>query len=177
MDGTTADGALLRFVEAPDAPMNVIIGATTHPGGLDADPFAVTPFLDARPSGVAQFGADVDFVRRALAGAPVGHTVSYVVLGTDVWKTTPTWPPAGVVSWNLGLAPDRLIAESGESGTIAYTVDPASTSGRSTAGVRRRAVASSTAISVRRRASGSSSRRRRLPMTWSSSARLSSAWS
>src|SRR5262249_28379639 len=43
LDGTTADGALRRFNEAPEVPTEVFIGATTHPAGLDADPFAETP--------------------------------------------------------------------------------------------------------------------------------------
>ena len=54
MDGVTARGAITRFHMAPDIPMEVVIGATTHPGGLDADPFSVTPFGLADPSAIEQ---------------------------------------------------------------------------------------------------------------------------
>jgi predicted acyl esterase len=64
VDGTTADSALDRFVGAPDVPMEVVIGATTHPAGLDADPFAQTPFAHAKPSGLEQFQADLRYTER-----------------------------------------------------------------------------------------------------------------
>lgn len=48
LDGATADSALERFNGAMATPMEVVIGATTHTGGLDADPFAETPFRDRK---------------------------------------------------------------------------------------------------------------------------------
>ena len=78
-DGATAEGALARFVGAPDAPMEVVIGTTTHSGGLETDPFAREPFAAARPSAGEQFGADVAFVKRVLGGEAVGRQVSYRV--------------------------------------------------------------------------------------------------
>jgi putative CocE/NonD family hydrolase len=129
-DGATADGALARFVGAPGSPMEVSIGATTHSGGLDSDPFARQPFEPARPGPGEQFAADVDFVRRALAGAPIGRQVRYRVLGADSWKVTERWPPPGVDRVTLHLGPGALTPAAGEAGTASYTVDPTTSSGQ-----------------------------------------------
>jgi uncharacterized protein len=130
LDGTTAESALRRFTALTDVPMEVFIGAHTHSTGLHADPFERVPFQAAKPSAVDQYGADVDFVKRALAGEAIGRSVRYLVLGTDTWKTTETWPPAGVRSSVMhftrnGLAP----RPSGERGERGYRVDPATSSG------------------------------------------------
>jgi putative CocE/NonD family hydrolase len=129
MDGVTALSALDRFEMAPSVPMEVVIGATTHPGGLNADPFETEPFSAASPSAVEQFAGDVDFVRRVLAGETIGRSISYVVLGTDTWKRTDVWPPVGVVAQRKFLSPQRLTAEIPDTTSAGYTVDPNSTSG------------------------------------------------
>src|SRR5207248_1324230 len=67
LDGLTAASALQRFTSANGVPMEVVIGATTHPGGVDADPFSSEPFGPARPRAVEQFKGDVAFVERVLA--------------------------------------------------------------------------------------------------------------
>jgi putative CocE/NonD family hydrolase len=128
-DGATAEGALARFLGAPGSPMEVIIGATTHSGGLDTDPFSRQPFGAARPGAAEQFAADVAFVERVLAGAPIGRSVSYRVLGTDTWKSTPSWPPAGVQNLTLQFGKGSLGQPAGGSGTVSYTVDPTASSG------------------------------------------------
>ena len=128
-DGMTALSALTRFAMSGDVPMEVVIGATTHAGGLDADPFSTTPFEPAVPGAVEQFTADVAFVDRVLAGETIGRSISYVVLGTDTWKTTDAWPPSGVTTQSFNLAPDALTSEVVAAATGSYTVDPASTSG------------------------------------------------
>jgi putative CocE/NonD family hydrolase len=129
MDGVTALSALTRFTMASEVPMEVVIGATTHAGGLDADPFSTTPFEPAVPSAIEQFTADIGFLDRALAGEAIGRSISYIVLGADTWKTTNAWPPSGVTAQTLNLAPNALTAEVTASATGSYTVDPASTSG------------------------------------------------
>ena len=132
VDGTTAGSALARFQSLPDVAMEVAIGATTHLGGLDGDPFSRVPFQAARPGAPQQFAADVAFVQRALAGEAIGRSVSYYVLGAGFWKRTPTWPPAGVSVETLRLARDQLVG--GDAGKIragerSYQVDPTTSSG------------------------------------------------
>jgi uncharacterized protein len=128
-DGATAEGALARFLGAPASPMEVIIGTTTHSGGLDTDPFSRQPFGPARPGAAEQFAADVAFVGRVLAGAPVGRSVTYRVLGADTWKSTPSWPPAGVRNVTLQFGQASLGQPATASGTVSYTVDPTASSG------------------------------------------------
>ncbi|MDB5530720.1 MAG: hypothetical protein JWR51_3823 [Devosia sp.] len=129
-DGMTALSALTRFEMASEAPMEVVIGATSHPGGLSADPFADEPFEPAKPSAVEQFKGDIDFLDRALAGEQIGRSISYVVLGTDAWKTTPVWPPVGVVGSKLMLSPSLMGPEISDAATGTYRVDPTATSGQ-----------------------------------------------
>jgi uncharacterized protein len=129
MDGMTAEGALLRFASADAVPMEIVIGATTHPGGLDADPFSVEPFGPAQPSAQEQFAGDVDFLKRVLSGAKIERSIRYVVLGTNKWKSTSVWPPAGVKNQVLVLAPSKLLSKETQSGEMAYQVDPTVSSG------------------------------------------------
>lgn len=133
IDGTTAESALARFVALPDVAMEVSISAANHSGGLNGDPFAHTPFLAARPGAPDQSAADVDFVRRVLAGQAIGRKVDYYVLGAGTWKSTPVWPPPGVGVETLWLSRSELVAgaSGGElrAGQRTYTVDPAASSG------------------------------------------------
>jgi uncharacterized protein len=130
LDGVTAQGALTRFMAMPGVPMEVVIGSTTHSGGLDTDPFSRQPFTPARPGADRQFGDDIAFVQRVLAGGAVGRSVSYLVHGTDTWKTTPVWPPAGLEARTLRFDGGALVASGAvQPGGVSYTVDPTSASG------------------------------------------------
>lgn len=129
MDGMTALSALTRFTMANTTPMEVVIGATSHPGGLDADPFATVPFAPAAPSAMDQFRGDIAFVDRVLAGETIGRSISYLVLGTDIWKTTPVWPPVGVETKRMMLSPSVMANEPSENGQTIFTVDPSATTG------------------------------------------------
>lgn len=132
VDGATAQGALARFNALPDVPMEVSIGATTHLGGLHADPFTREAFTVTRPNPIDQFSADVAFVKRALEGEPIGRSVSYYVLGADTWKTTASWPPAGVTARTLHLSRTGLRAHADrKSRELHYEVDPTTASGAS----------------------------------------------
>ena len=128
-DGVTALGALTRYAMADKVPMEVVIGATTHGGGLAADPFSTTPFAPASPSALEQFAGDVAFVDRVLAGETIGRSIHYVVLGTETWKSTPVWPPAGVQTHALNLTPQGLSPAPATTATATHAVDPTSTSG------------------------------------------------
>jgi hypothetical protein len=130
LDGATAQGALARFAALPNVPMEVVIGATTHLGGLQADPFEREAFTGARPAAVEQFSGDVRFAQRVFAGEAVGRSVSYYVLGADTWKTAGQWPPAGITSRTLHLSGTRLRARAqGQAKERSYRVDPTTTSG------------------------------------------------
>jgi len=130
MDGTTAESALARFNALPDVPMQVAISSSIHMGGLDADPFSRKPFQVARPQAAQQFGDDLAFLKKVLAGEAPKREVSYYVLGAGVWKSTPVWPPAGVKSQTLRLSGATLTDRSVvRSGSIAYQVDPTTSSG------------------------------------------------
>jgi uncharacterized protein len=130
LDGTTAEGALARFAALGNVPMEVVIGATTHSGGLDADPFSKVPFQAARPSASAQYSGDVAFVQRVLAGERIARSVSYVVLGTDVWKSTPIWPPRGVKARSFQLSRKQLQEGSAvRTGEQRYQVDATTSAG------------------------------------------------
>jgi putative CocE/NonD family hydrolase len=130
VDGTTAEGALARFAALPRVPMEVVIGATTHSGGLNADPFARAPFLPARPSAEQQYAADAAFIQRVMAGEAIGRSVHYSVLGSDTWKTTPVWPPRGVKEQSLRFSRAELVEDARvPTGERRYRVDAESTSG------------------------------------------------
>ena len=130
VDGATAQGALARFNALPNLPMELSIGATTHLGGLHADPFTREAFTVTRPNPDDQFIADAAFVKRVLAGEAIGRSVSYYVLGADAWKTSAQWPPAGVTARALHLSRTRLqVHAHGRTRKRTYTVDPTTASG------------------------------------------------
>jgi uncharacterized protein len=114
---------------AREVPMELVIGATTHAGGLDADPFATTPFAPATPLVEEQFAADIAFVDRIFAGETIERSISYMVLGTKTWKTTDTWPPAGVHPATFHLAAGELATAAPAAAEGDYTVDPSTSSG------------------------------------------------
>lgn len=130
LDGTTAQGALARYSALPNVPMWVAIGVTTHLGGLDADPFVREPFGPARIAPEQQFGDDIAFLQRTLAGEPIERGIEYYVLGADTWKTTKVWPPSDVTDQTLHLSAagleQRVVGKAGER---SYQVDPMASSG------------------------------------------------
>jgi putative CocE/NonD family hydrolase len=130
LDGVTALGALTRFNALPEVPMEVFIGATTHSGALDADPFSTEPFQPALPNAELQYRADVAFAKRALSGGRVGHEVNYYVLGSRRWKRSEVWPPRGVRDETLLFSRQGLVAKAHapRSAERSYQVDPTTSS-------------------------------------------------
>jgi uncharacterized protein len=130
LDGTTAESALARFKALPNVRMEVVIGATAHSGGVDADPFSRKPFQAARPGAPQQYAADVAFVQRVLGGETISRSVSYYVLGAGVWKTTAEWPPSGVTDRMLKLSRNELVTNARvKPAERTYRVDPTTSSG------------------------------------------------
>jgi len=109
--------------------MELFISSATHPGGLDGDPFATTPFLDARPTAQVQSAGDIAFLQRVLSGGRAERAVNYFVMGAGVWKKTQQWPPAGVHAQALQFSRSGLAASGGAAGEVSYVVDPTATSG------------------------------------------------
>lgn len=125
LDGATAQGALQRYNTLPNVPMQISIGATTHLGGLNADPYEREPFTPAKVSPEASFGGDVQFVQRVLAGERIERGIEYYVLGTDTWKKTPVWPPSDVRDRTLHLSATGLHSHVvRKPGERSYAVDP-----------------------------------------------------
>ena len=132
LDAGTVDGALSRYLTFNNT-QQVIIGAWSHGGDHDADPFHPADAAPDPPVS-AQFDMLLEFFDSQLKDAPTPpkREIRYCVMGSGEWKTTAIWPPAGVTPqrWyfqtDYGLAPDTPEANSGAD---TYTVDYAATTG------------------------------------------------
>lgn len=126
MDAGTANGAIHRFMTLAN-PQRVYIGAWSHGGFNDADPFL--PSTEApNPSFAIQQGEDLCFMEQCLAGKspPVGdRRLSYFTMGEGRWKTTKVWPPVESKLQPFGFdASGRLTrGASARSGVDEYVVD------------------------------------------------------
>lgn len=132
MDAGTANGVLHRF-RSLENPQQVFIGAWSHGGGYDADPFRPID-AEARPPSEIQHLEDLCFVKRRLDGSgPVEprRRLVYYTMGEGRWKTSDEWPPPGVESQPWYLADDgRLSGDLPTSATSdEYAVDPTATTG------------------------------------------------
>jgi hypothetical protein len=115
-------------------PQTLIIGPFSHGGFESTDPYRPSA-THAEPDYLRQVGRMADFFDRYLKpGAPgaVGNRVDYFVLGKKVWRTSPTWPPAGAHDepWYLraghALSPGE---PDPEAGADVYSVDFTASSG------------------------------------------------
>ncbi len=132
-DGGTVNTGLGRFFTQTN-PMQIEIGAWSHGGGHDVDPFAAkdTP---PNPASRDQFTALVKFFDAYLKGdgtPAVDRLIHYYTMNQGLWKTTPVWPPAEMATrrWYFapghGLVPDAAPADSGAD---VYQVDFSATTG------------------------------------------------
>lgn len=132
MDAGTADGALARYKALPDVPAQVIITANSHGGDQSTDPFgagerAPLPAFDAQVAAMSGFAAKVR------AGQPVGRSIRYYVLGAGEFRDTPVWPPKGMETRRLNLAPGQGLSDGkAASGADRYAVDFTATTGGAT---------------------------------------------
>jgi hypothetical protein len=93
MDAGTANGVLHRFMTLRN-PQNVVIGAWSHGGPLDADPFNPVN-AEPNPPYDAQSLEDLCFFDRFVRGRQNGvetGTLRYFTMGEGRWKTTKKWP-------------------------------------------------------------------------------------
>ena len=127
LDAATTDGALSRYLTFSN-PQQLIIGAWSHGGGYNADPF-LPPDTPTDPSIPEQNKQQVAFFDKFLkaegSGSPE-RSISYYTLGEGRWKTTPSWPPAGFSAKQWYFGPDHTLtdqAPAAAAGSDSYTVD------------------------------------------------------
>ncbi|HEX4198270.1 MAG TPA: CocE/NonD family hydrolase [Caulobacteraceae bacterium] len=132
-DAATADSALDWYRAAPDAPIELYLGAWTHGGGARVDPFVRDAAEDepGAPSPARTFlGFAEDAVTRPAAARRLIH---YYTAGAQRWRTTTQWPPAGVrpVRWFFaaGGALDRTAPTQARAADT-YAVDFTATTGK-----------------------------------------------
>lgn len=123
MDAATADGALCRYLTFKN-PQRVVIGAFSHGGFFDTDPFLpadapTNPSPTRQHEMIARFFAD-----HLVADRPAERGISYYTNGEGEWHTTTTWPPAGLTprTWYLGGS-RQLVEQRPAAGTDTYRVD------------------------------------------------------
>ncbi len=105
-DAGTTNGALSRFKTFSN-PQQVVIGAWTHGGGRDTDPFQPD---DAPPEPAAEEQQKVmlAFFDRYLkdGGEPIAESsITYLTMGSREWHYTTVWPPPGFEERRLFLGP------------------------------------------------------------------------
>ena len=135
LDAATADGALSRYLSS-DAPQELVIGAWSHGGYNDIDPFK--PRLSySEPRSEAQFAALVAFFDRYLkerVATKPAKSICYYTMNEERWRTSRTWPPAEVKTqrWYFGVAHSLKKTPPIMTGYDAYTVDFSASSGEKT---------------------------------------------
>jgi len=110
-DAGTAAGILSRFAEW-DVPYKFIIGAWSHGGGHDANPYALKD-AEPQPTVDEQYADIFAFLEPymkvdAAASVPEKELVYYTV-GENTWKTTRVWPPQGQVMERWYLQSDHVL--------------------------------------------------------------------
>lgn len=122
-DAGTAEGAIELFRSLSN-PMRVIIGPWSHGRRWVQDPFAI----DVEPAPIPleeNFDDVLDF-----AGTPPdGKQLDYFVLGSNVWRSTDVWPPAGAAPVRWHFADGGLVRDALPSAPVEWTPDPAASTG------------------------------------------------
>lgn len=135
LDASMVNGALSRYLTFSN-PQQLVIGPWAHGGLSRADPFspANTP---VEPSQEEQVQWLIDFFDTFLKDAGSGtprHEISYYTMNGGGWRTTTTWPPAGMTPQVWYFGPDHTLvpqAPGSENQSDAYTVDFSATTGDS----------------------------------------------
>lgn len=135
-DAATVDGVLSQFMTFSN-PQQVLLGAFTHGGRHDTDPFKP---VDAPviPSSREQF----DLIRKEFdaylkrQGTPApGKRLTYYTMGSGEWRTTDVWPPAGMSMRRWYFAADHSLSSDPpamDEATDRYLVDRTATNGTTT---------------------------------------------
>jgi len=132
-DGGTVNTGLGRFFTQKN-PMQIEVGAWSHGGGHDVDPFAPADRPPV-PTSAEQWRGLVTFFDAYLKGdgtKAVDGLIHYYTMNEGTWKTTVVWPPADMTSkrWFFG-ADHGLVTEApaADSAADQYQVDFTATTG------------------------------------------------
>ncbi|HEY2752883.1 CocE/NonD family hydrolase, partial [Phenylobacterium sp.] len=130
-DATLPAEVLQRFAGLSN-PQQVVIGAISHGGFMSTDPFA-PPKAEVDPPYGRQIAAMADFFDRYLKSDNQAgpSSVRYEVLNGGGWRTSPAWPPRGVVPKRFYMGLGRSLSEKPpvQDGADAYPVDFSAGSG------------------------------------------------
>ncbi len=135
-DGGTVNPGLGRFFTQTN-PMRIEIGAWSHGGGRNTDPFAPTD-LPPIPTSAEQWQAMLEFFDTYLKGdgtPAVGRLIRYYTMNDGTWKTTTVWPPADMQTTRWYFAGDQALTPeppTADSAADVYPVDFTTTTGKPT---------------------------------------------
>jgi putative CocE/NonD family hydrolase len=140
-DAATVNGALSRFNSLPN-PQRVVIGALSHGGGYDTDPFrpadtAPDPSADELLAKMFEY---FDTFLKEDGSGTMESEIRYVTFGSGEWHTTNTWPPEGFDDTTFYFAPNGVLSRTtpapagaaGADGADEYAVDFTATTGGQT---------------------------------------------
>ena len=109
-DAGTAQGAIQRFQTLPNA-QQVFLGAWSHGGNYNADPFSISAPLEADRQ--HQRLEALAFFDRYLKGEPnqsgLDRCFHYYVVGANQWRSTDIWPPKGLQKVIYHLSPKGML--------------------------------------------------------------------
>ncbi len=133
LDAATANGALSRFNSISN-PQKVVIGALSHGGGYDADPFhpkdaSPDPTRDRQRENLIAF---FDNFLQSETPSPMESEITYYTFGSGHWSTTSVWPPSGFTDteWYFGRGHTLgRSAPADSDGSDRYKVDFRATTG------------------------------------------------
>jgi putative CocE/NonD family hydrolase len=133
-DASTADSALDWYRAAPDAHIELYLGAWTHGGGARVDPF-VHDAAEDEPGAPSPARVFLSFAQDAVAQPPAAakRLIHYYTAGVQSWRATTQWPPAGIRPVRWFFAADGALAPAAPTeakAADAYPVDFTATTGK-----------------------------------------------
>jgi uncharacterized protein len=137
-DGSTTMGAVGRFNTFSNN-QHLVIGAYSHGGHHDADPFKPVA-AEPDPSSAIQMARQIKFFDCYLKDTPpppeqcpTGKSITYYTMGAGTWRTSTVWPIAGTRMRRMYFGErNTLSANIPTSANAAdrYTVDFSATTGK-----------------------------------------------
>lgn len=111
LDAATVAGVLSRYNTLSN-PQKVVIGALSHAGSHDTDPFKPkkTKPTPTEQQQVDNFIAYFDhYLKPQTTLPPLASSVTYVTMGSGKWHTTPVWPPVGFKDTSYYFSPNNTL--------------------------------------------------------------------
>ena len=137
-DGSTTMGAFGRFNTFSND-QHLVIGAYSHGGDHDADPFKPVA-AEPDPSSAMQMARQIKFFDCYLKDAPpppvqcpTGKSISYYTMGAGTWKTTNVWPLPNTQMQQMYFGAGNSLSANATTlanPTDTYTVDFSATTGK-----------------------------------------------